>query len=176
RVTVESSDALLLELGGSLRLFGGLSGLLQALRAAFARPLRLALAPTPLAAVLLARAGANCCILDAARLKGRLAPLPIEHLRWPDEDLARLGSMGVRTLAELLRLPRAGLARRIGPQRRWQLDRHAGARPDPRASLAQPERFHERIDPDYEPMDCERLLGALQPARERLEISLRERQ
>src|SRR5690606_28011540 len=128
------------------------------------------------AAVLLARAGANCCILDAARLKGRLAPLPIEHLRWPDEDLARLGSMGVRTLAELLRLPRAGLARRIGPQRLWQLDRLTGARPDPGASLAQPERFHERIDPDYETMDCERLLGALQPALERLEIFLRERQ
>src|SRR5690606_35944074 len=176
RVTLESSDALLLELAGSLRLFGGVSALLQALRAAFPRPLRLALAPTPLAAVLLARAGANCCILDAARLKGRLAPLPIAHLRWPPEDLARLHGMGVRTLAELLRLPRAGLARRIGPEKLWQLDRLTGARPDPRTALAQAECFHQRIDPDYETTDCQRLLGALQPALEHLEVFLRERQ
>ena len=176
RVTSEPPDALLLELAGSLRLFGGLPALLQALRAAFPRPLRLALAPTPLAAVLLARAGANCCILDAARLQGRLAPLSIAHLRWPPADLARLHGMGVHTLAELLRLPRAGLARRIGPEKLWQLDRLTGARPDPRAALAQAERFHERIDPDYETRDCQRLLGALQPALERLEVFLRERQ
>jgi protein ImuB len=176
RVTVESSDALLLELAGSLRLFGGLKPLLQALREAFPRPLRLALAPTPLAAVLLARAGCNCCILSLARLKGRLASLPLAHLRWPGEDLARLNSMGVRTLAELLRLPRAGLARRIGPERLWQLDRLTGARADPRAALAQPENFHERVDPDHETLDRERLLAALQPALERLEIFLRERQ
>nr|PZN60684.1 MAG: hypothetical protein DIU62_14325 [Pseudomonadota bacterium] len=176
RVALESRDALLLELGGSLRLFGGLPALLKALREAFPRPLRLALAPTPLAAVLLARAGANCCILDAARLASRLAPLPLTHLRWPAQDLARLASMGVHTLAELLRLPRAGLARRIGPDKLWQLDRLTGARPDPRTPLAQPERFRERVDPDYETRDCERLLAALQPALERLEMYLRERQ
>jgi protein ImuB len=176
RVTLEASDVLLLELAGSQRLFGGLDALLAALRTAFPRPLRLALAPTPLAAAVLARSGANCCIRDAARLKGRLAPLPIEHLRWPDEELQRLRAMGVRTLAELLRLPRAGLARRIGPERLWQLDRLTGARSDPRAALAQPERFHQRIDPDYETRDCERLLADLQPALERLELFLRERQ
>lgn len=176
RVTVESSDVLLLELAGSLRLFGGLAPLLQALRTAFARPLRLALAPTPLAAAVLARSGANCCILDPARLKGRLAPLSIEHLRWSPEELGRLRSMGVRTLAELLRLPRAGLARRIGPEKLWQLDRLTGVRADPRAALAQPERFHERIDPDYETRDCGQLLAALQPVLERLEVFLRERQ
>jgi hypothetical protein len=79
RVAVESSDALLLELAGSQRLFGGLPDLLKALRVAFPRPLRLALAPTPLAAVLLARAGCNCCLLGMARLKGRLAPLSLRH-------------------------------------------------------------------------------------------------
>lgn len=176
RVALESSDAVLLELAGSVRLFGGLPALLRALRAAFPRPLRLALAPTPLAAVLLARAGANCCILDPARLHGRLAPLPLTLLRWPEEELGRLAGMGVYTLAELLRLPRAGLARRIGQERLWQLDRLTGARPDPRASLAQPERFRERLDPDYETRDRERLLSTLQPALERLELFLRERQ
>ncbi len=176
RVTVESSDAVLLELAGSRRLFGGLPALLAALRAAFPRPLQLALAPTPLAAVLLARAGCNCCITTPARLMGRLVSVPLKHLQWPEEDRQRLLAMGVNTLGELLRLPRAGLARRIGPERLWQLDRLTGTRRDPRTLLAMPERFGERIDPDYETTDRERLLTALAPALTRLEEFLRERQ
>jgi protein ImuB len=175
RVAVESSDAVLLELAGSQRLFGGLTPLLHALRTAFPRPLQLALAPTPLAAVLLARAGRNCCIVSAARLAGRLAPLPLTHLHWPEEERVRLGSMGVTTLGELLRLPRTGLARRIGPERLAQLDRLTGARADPRAALAAPLRFHERSDPGYETASGERLLATLQPVLTRLEEFLRER-
>ncbi|HXC60770.1 MAG TPA: DNA polymerase Y family protein [Steroidobacteraceae bacterium] len=176
RVTVESSDAVLMELAGSQRLFGGLPALRDALRAAFPRPLQLALAPTPLAAVLLARAQRSCCITTPARLVSRLAPISLWHLHWPQEELLRLAGMGVTTVGELLRLPRAGLARRIGPERLWQLDRLTGARSDPRALLAAPERFSERIDPDYETADRERLLAALAPTLTRLEEALRERQ
>jgi len=176
RVATESTDAVLLELAGSRRLFGGLPALLAALRAAFPRPLQLALAPTPLAAVLLARARRNCCITSEARLAGRLAPLAMCHLHWPEEETARLASMGVATLGELLRLPRAGLARRIGAGRLRQLDQLTGARADPRAALAQPEGFRERIDPDWETTDRERLLAALLPTLARLEDFLRARQ
>lgn len=176
RVAVESCDAVLLELAGSQRLFGGMPGLLKALREVFPRPLQLAVAPTPLAAVLLARAGRNCCVQSPARLAGRLAPLPLRHLHWGEEELARLHAMGIGTLAELLRLPRAGLARRIGPERLAQLDRLTGQRSDPRPGLAAPERFHERIDPDYETVDRERLLAGLAPTLTRLEDFLRARQ
>ena len=176
RVAIESPDALLLELGGSQRLFGGLHPLLRALRAAFPQPLRLAMAPTPLAAVLLARAGRNCCITSEARLQGRLAPLPLHHLRWPEAELTRLRSMGVTCLGELLRLPRAGLARRIGPQRLLQLDQLTGKRADPRAALPATQRFMEGVDPDFETVDRERLLAALAPTLTRLEDFLRERQ
>jgi protein ImuB len=176
RVVVEAPDTVLLEIAGSQRLFDGMPGLLAALRAAFPRPMQLALAPTPLAAVLLARAGRNCCITSTARLQGRLAPLALKHLRWPEEELQRLRSMGVHTLAELLRLPRAGLARRIGPARLLQLDQLTGLVADPRASIPITERFIERIDPDYETVDRERLVLALQPALGRLEDFLRERQ
>jgi protein ImuB len=176
RVAVESHDAVLLELAGSQRLFGGMPQLLQALRNTFPRPLQLALAPTPLAAVLLARAGRNCCVVSAGRLTGRLAPLPLRHLHWPQQEIQRLASMGVNTVAELLRLPRAGLARRIGPERLLQLDRLTGSRSDPRLVLRAPERFRERIDPDYETTDRDRLLTSLAPALTRLEEFLRERQ
>jgi protein ImuB len=176
RVVVESPDAVLLELAGSQRLFGGMPALLAALRKAFPRPLQLAMAPTPLAAVLLARAGRNCCIVSHARLAGRLAPLSLRHLHWPEEELARLAGMGVSSLGELLRLPRAGLARRIGPERLWQLDRLTGLRPDPRTAIPAAERFAERVDPDHETVDRERLLLALTPTLTRLEEFLRERQ
>jgi protein ImuB len=176
RVTVESTDAVLLELAGSQRLFGGLAGLLAELRRVFPRPLQLALAPTPLAAVLLARAGRNCCINTTARLAGRISPLPLRHLHWPEDELQRLASMGVGTVGELLRLPRAGLARRIGPERLWQLDRLTGARADPRRLLLPTPRFSQRIEPDFETTDRERLLAALQPALRQLEEFLRERQ
>jgi len=176
RVVVEPPDAVLLELAGSQRLFGGMPALLAALRGKFPRPLQLALAPTPLAAVLLARAGRNCCITGVHRLAGRLAPLPLRHLHWPDEELRRLRGMGVATVGELLRLPRAGLARRIGPDRLWQLDRLTGQRADPRTCIPAVTRFSERIDPDHETADRERLLLALMPALTRLEEFLRERQ
>jgi protein ImuB len=176
RVVVESPDAVLLELAGSQRLFGGMPALLAALRKAFPRPLQLALAPTPLAAVLLARAGRNCCITGVHRLAGRLASLSLVHLHWPEEILLRLRGMGVVTLGELLRLPRSGLARRIGPARLRQLDRLTGQCADPRAAIPAVARFSERIDPDHETTDRGRLLLALMPAFNRLEEFLRERQ
>jgi protein ImuB len=126
--------------------------------------------------VLLARAGRNCCITTPARLAGKLASVSLRHLHWPEEELLRLSSMGVTTLGELLRLPRAGIARRLGPERLWQLDRLTGARSDLRRMLALPERFSECIDPDYETADRERLLAMLAPVLTRLEEFLRERQ
>jgi protein ImuB len=176
RVALESADALLLELAGSQRLFGGMPALQAALRQSFPRPLQLAMAPTPLAAVLLARAGRNCCIVSLGRLAGRLAPLSLRHLHWSDEEILRLAGMGVHTLGELLRLPRAGLARRIGPERMAQLDRLAGLRPDLRLGIPTPERFSERIDPDHETTRRERLLAVTAAPLNRLEEFLRERQ
>ncbi|MGC4028066.1 MAG: DNA polymerase Y family protein [Steroidobacteraceae bacterium] len=176
RMALEPPDALLLELAGSQRLFGGLRPLLSALRTAFPAPLPLAMAPTPLAALVLARAGCNGCITSPVRLHSRLAPLPLATLRWPEEVLERLHDMGVTCVGDLLRLPRAGLARRIGPEHLRQLDCLVGLSADPRVALAPAERFFERIDPDGETLDRDRLLAALAPSFGRLEDFLRARQ
>lgn len=176
RVSFEPPDALLFELAGSCRLFGGLRSLLQQLRAVFPLPFAVALAPLPLAALVFARAGRARCLTNAARLSSRLAPLPVALLRWPDDELQRLRSMGVGTFGELLRLPREGLARRLGPARLDELDRLMGRRADPRVSVPAEERFTARVDPGFETTDTERLLGALAPALESLEDFLRVRQ
>jgi protein ImuB len=175
----------LLEIKPSIRLFGGLRELCRKLRAAcladpvFAQPALqpcFTLAPTALAALVAARAGARCFITDPAVLPARLKPLPISVLRWPGEDNTRLAAMGVRTLGELLRLPRAGFARRFGPARLADLDRLLGRRADPRRRVTRRERYKGRVDLDHEIEDHERILQVLRPLLDELERFLRERQ
>lgn len=185
QVSIEPPDGLLLEIKPSIRLFGGLRELCRKLRAAcladpvFATPSLqpcFTLAPTALAALVAARAGTRCFITDPGVLPARLKPLPIRVLRWPEEQNLRLVAMGVRTLGELLRLPRAGFARRFGPAQLADLDRLLGRRADPRARLKRRERYAGRVDLDHEIEDHERILQVLRPLLEELQQFLRERQ
>lgn len=184
-VSIEPPDGLLLEIKPSIQLFGGLRELCRRLRAAcLAEPVftrsrvqpRFTLAPTALAALVAARAGARCFITDLAVLPARLKPLPLAVLRWPEEENARLMAMGVRTLGELLRLPRAGFARRFGPAQLADLDRLLGRRADPRQRITRRERYIGRRDLDHEIEDREQILHALRPLLDELEQFLRSRQ
>jgi len=166
RVSLAPPDGLLLEVKGSLQLFGGIAGLREELtnecRRLHARPV-LAFAPTPLAALTAARAGRALVISDAAQLTGQLAPLPLSALRWPEETLARLARTGVRTIGAVLRLPRAGFARRFGPAQLATLDALTGRASDVRAAFHVRERFRRRCELDCELADHDRLLATLAP-------------
>jgi protein ImuB len=185
QVSIEAPDGLLLEIKPSIRLFGGLKELCRRLReacladAAFAhdgaQP-HFTLAPTALAALAAARAGARCFITDPRQLPARLKLLPVGVLRWPQDANARLLAMGVRTLGDLLRLPRAGFARRFGPASLADLDRLLGRRADPRRRLARRERYAGRVDLDHEIENHDRILEALRPLLDELEQFLRRRQ
>jgi protein ImuB len=190
QVSIELPDSLLLEIKSSVALFGGLRELCRKLRAAcradsaFApvagapkvgEP-RFTLAPTALAALVAARAGARCFITDVNLLPARLKPVPLSALRWPEEQNARLAAMGVRTLGELMRLPRAGFAKRFGVALLADLDRLLGRRADPRRRLVPRERYRGRRDLDHEITDHERILRALSPLLAELEQFLRVRQ
>jgi len=185
QVSIESPDGLLLEIKPSLRLFGGLRELCRRLRDACLADAVFAqsgvhpcftLAPTALAALVAARGGARCFITDPGVLPARLKPLPLATLRWPEDDNTRLLGMGVRTLGELMRLPRAGFAKRFGVARLADLDRLLGRRADPRRRLTRSERYRGRLDPDHELEDHERILAALRPLLDELEQFLRARQ
>jgi protein ImuB len=185
QVSIEAPDGLLLEIKSSIALFGGLRALCRQLRDTcrndpvltqiHAEP-RFTLAPTPLAALAAARAGVRCFITDVNVLPARLKPLPLTTLRWPEEQNARLTAMGVRTLGELMRLPRAGFAKRFGVTLLADLDRLLGRRADPRRRLVPRERYRGRRDFDHEITDHERILQALSPLLSELELFLRERQ
>lgn len=142
-------QGLLLEVAASLRLFGGAARLFDAIRAGCVEQgfsPQAALAPTPLAAEWLAAAGDDRPCLDPAELRQRLNVLPLSVLDLPAADLSRLEGFGVRTLGDALRLPRAGLARRLGAAFAVDLSRALGERHDPRERFSFPERFAERIE------------------------------
>jgi protein ImuB len=141
-------DALLLELEGSLRLFGGVRSLLLRLSEGVAElgyAAGIAAAPTPTAARLLARAGQSISVMQASALPGALAAVPPALLDQPEETARMLDAIGVRTLAECLALPRDGLARRFGQGLLDELDRALGKLPDPREPYLAPARYKARL-------------------------------
>ena len=168
RVSLVPPDGLVLEVAGSLHLFNGVAGLSSALErecAALGLKSRVALAPTPLAALVAARAGRPqpFVVIDPTRLVGQLMPLPLAVLRWPEDTLVRLARMGVRTIGQVLRLPRAGFARRFGTESLVMLDRLTGRSPDLRERFRARERFRRRRELSYELENHAAILSALSP-------------
>jgi protein ImuB len=148
-VHVLAPQALLLEVGGSLRLFPDLPSLLARIEFGIAElgyAAQFAVAPTPLAATWLARAGGDAQVADHARLAGALAELPLTVLELAPESRARLAGMGLEQVGDCLRLPRAGLAKRLGPELVLELDRALGRVPDPRVPFTPPASFESRLE------------------------------
>jgi len=178
RVSLEPPDAVLLEVRGSLKLFGGaraLCGQVHAKLEAAGVAACLALTPTPLASLWFARAGQPVALRRVDQLAGRLAPLPLAVTRWPGRSLELLATMGVRNLGDCQRLPRDGFARRLEPRLLAMLDRAAGRAPDPRSAFRVRERFATRRDLEPEITDVSRLERACAPLLEELCAFLRQR-
>ena len=143
-VSIAGKNVLLLEIAGSLRLFDGLPNLRQKVSSGLAAKgfsAAMAIAPTPLAATWLARAGRRACIRGEENLGPALRKLPLTCLDWPSAQRESLTGMGINTIGDCLRLPREGFARRFGAERLLDLDRALGHLPDPRDSWRSPERF-----------------------------------
>lgn len=149
RVSLAPPDALLLEVRGSLSLFGGIEKLKERVSAglsALGYTAQLAFAPTPFAASWLARAGETEAVTSTHAIAGAVGRLPLACLRWPEDVQGGLQGMGVRTVTDCLRLPRDGFARRFGATRLAELDRALGRRPDPRPAFTPPARFSTLIE------------------------------
>jgi protein ImuB len=170
---------LLLEIRGSVKLFGSLEQLHAAIDACWRR-LELtacsATAPATLAALWLARAGRAVHGTDIRVLANQLSEVPIACMAWDAQVLQTLRAMGVAKVGELLRLPRAGLARRFGPDLMQALDVALGRQPAPRRAFVPKERFRARSDFETEIEHAAYLQCALEPLIERCAQFLRERQ
>ena len=146
------ASTVLLEVQASLRYFGGRNALLKRLRAALAplgHAIRCASAPTPQGAALLARDEAPSegrHAADVATLERMLDAAPAWLLGPGREHWEALQGMGLRTLADLRRLPRSGIARRFGEGLLGELDCALGRRPDPRDWVTLPQVFQSRLE------------------------------
>lgn len=179
QISLSPPDAVLLEIAGSLRLFGGLRALLLQIGTGLSElgyTASLATAPTPTAARLLARRGGSTSVTEVGDIAAALAPLPLALLDQPEDTVRMLGVMGVYTIGECLTLPRDGLARRFGQSLVDELDRALGRLPDPLAPYAVPARYAGRIALPAPVQETEPLLFAANRLLLELSGTLRTRQ
>lgn len=151
--------ALLLEVGRTAFHFGGEVALLAQVVAACARAghaAQLAVADTPEAARTLARAGelagdatprsAPDDAREPAAARALFAALPWQALAPAPDVAAACQALGLRTLGELLALPRAGLATRTSIAFVAQLQRLQGELEEPLVRIVAPELLEEELE------------------------------
>jgi protein ImuB len=142
RVSLAPPTGVMLEIGASLRLFGDAAALAHRAAATchdLGHDVLVGWAPTPLAALTLARA--DVAGIDEAPLSA--AAIEPDHLT--DVHIERFANMGVHTLGQLLALPRREVARRFGGGLGDYLARLTGDRPDPRPAIRPAERFRSTL-------------------------------
>lgn len=150
QVTIEP-QGISLEVAGSLSLFGGIGALVKRMREGIGKlgyRVLVGIAPTPLAAQLLARTTAHApthrMCRTPATLSACLADVPLIHFAWPASTLATLATLGLTHFMHMQALPRAGIKRRFGERVLGDLDRALGVLPDPRGYCVVPEHFFMR--------------------------------
>lgn len=168
RVSLEPPQALLLEVEGSLRYFGGRWKFLARLRAGLSRlgfETRIGEAPAPRAALWLARG-------NGARLEAQAVAV----LDLAPAALALLAGLGIKTLGGLLRLPREGIARRFGQGLLEQLDQACGRAPEAREFFVPRARFAARLELPAPVLQAENALFAARRLLAQMEGFLAARQ
>jgi protein ImuB len=150
-VALGQHDTVLLNVGASLRFFGGplaLSRRTAVTVQALALQARLGMAPTAAGAWLLARGPRHGRrrVLALPRLTHRLDALPCALLPAAQPHLDWLHGIGCRHLEQLRQLPRAGLQRRCGPALLNALDTAYGQNAEAHAWIVAPLQFKRRFE------------------------------
>jgi protein ImuB len=151
--TGASVSGLMLETGGSERLFGGHARLHRHIRrglGSLGYRATFGYAATPGAAWLIGSARAAGLPAPDAQARGELQPalarLPLAILQWDADTTRTLQALGLTTIGQVVGLPRDAFARRFGADRLDQLDRALGLQPDPQPAFTPPARFAARIE------------------------------
>ena len=148
-VSLSPQATLLLEIGGCLRLFGGLGKLLARLKRGLDElgfSAQFAGAPTPRAAELLAWSGQEIFVSKLTTLPALLRPIDLDWLSLQAVARKALHDAGIDDFGGCLALPRDGLARRFGQGLLDDLDRALGRLPDPRAEFVAPAAYAGRLE------------------------------
>lgn len=162
-VSIAVSGEILLEIEGSLKLFGGLTRLHQHITRSVADlgfNASIACAPTPLAAQWFARSRMNLRVQHHDALRHALEKLPAALLCDNETNRNLLENFGARTIGDCLKLPRDGIARRAGQRLLTNLDRALGVCPDPRLPFVAPQTWSAALPLPAPVANAEALLFA----------------
>jgi protein ImuB len=164
-VVIEAPYGIGVEIGGSVRLFGGLPVLIGKLSAGIAElgfAACIGIAPTPAGARLLAKNGSDTPALTLSALEHALSVLPLDVLasEVPAAALSSLRKLGLSTLGECVELPRVALNRRIERVVKF-LDCALGHAPDPQRPFVPPTYYHSALALPVAVNDVEALLFGL---------------
>jgi len=156
--------AIVLEVSKSLGLFGPWPRFEAQLRedlTALGFRHRIALAPGAQAAYVLAGIHDGLAVMTPDTLHRALAPIALRYARLLDDAGTSLAAMGIRTLGQLLRLPRDGLQRRFGAQLLAYLDRLTGTDPELMEAYRPSDTFDLRMEWTHEIEHVEALMFPL---------------
>ena len=150
-VGLSGADGLLLDITGVAHLFGGEEALgadLLGRLGALGIEGRAAIAGTPGAAWALARfadaQGGPPVLTSGAEAEG-LAPMPVAALRLSEDILSGLERLGLQRVGDVLRQPRAGLARRFPASLLERLDQALGRVGEPVDPVHPPAAYRARL-------------------------------
>jgi protein ImuB len=158
------SSCVWLEIGASLKLFGGFRKFLEHLEQELQQleyTYLLGIGPTLEGAALLARSEIRLAITTPHALFTRIRNLPLSNLLLAPGIIKYLHASGVRTVGLLLELPRDGLARRFGLSLPEFLARLTGDMPDLRPAFKLPDKYAAKLEFDFEIHSTESLLFPL---------------
>ncbi|WP_353533451.1 DNA polymerase Y family protein [Cognatishimia sp. WU-CL00825] len=145
-VGLDAPDGLVLDVTGATHLFGGEEALLQDMHLRLTRAgltARTGLADTRGAAWALAHYGPG--IAAVGQPLRAIGTLPVAALRLPDKPTVALQRLGLRTISDLIALPRATLTRRFDADVILRLDQALGKVPESISPLPDPPRYQMRL-------------------------------
>lgn len=158
-ISLSPPDALLFEIRGSLRHFGGLEALIHAVNEQLDSLLPMtsqagqAITPAPSASLLLARSSQsqqNITRVTAREgLRSALGPLPVGALPLDHGSIRRLHNSGLLHLRDIWRLPATALRQRLGPKVTDYLQRCLAEKPEPLPRWQADPHFHSRRETDW---------------------------
>ncbi|WP_028839712.1 Y-family DNA polymerase [Thermomonas fusca] len=164
QVSSQYGHALIVEIEGSLGLFGPWPRFEARLREELAQlgfRHRIVAAPNPAAARALANVHDGLAVAGVEPMRHALGQLPVQRAGFAPDVATAFQRMGLRTLRQVMALPRAGLARRFPADVLRHLDALLGEDELALAWYRPPDRFAMRIELGYEVESSQALLFPL---------------
>lgn len=161
KISIQPPQSLLLEVRGSLKLFGGLENLqnniTESLSSQWSHLFIMTVSPTPAASLLLAVGGQSTVVKCVDELRSVLGSLPVGLLPFDKKLKQKFKNIGARELRDIWRLPNDGLARRFGPDVVNYFGRMLGRLPDPQVIYQPLQPFDISYEFSYEVTDTDHI-------------------